>query len=1186
MSHNVKTCRILVMSPVSIYSDECCNAWPQFQHVFSELVPLEVFYFPLSVRYIDILTQLDLLDNIRAGFFDLVFVILSDGVLQSQKCQTEQLEFLAWCCEQALSCSTTRLVLTGTDSETSAAPIWSWREFQCLEGLHGAVCGSMFLCQLSPQLHDRPLSVLSNIPLLVSQLSDSSPLSVCNCVGKEQVDTFKSQCFGTQFWSVCAQGFFEHCRPSTLREWAVPGPFPPTPSGRAPEPSSHVSAQHSVEPSTPSGRALVVGANSWSAPPPRESRIPVSTNALSNQAGSSHQVYVSWLAGSLTRDRFTSFTDGWLVDNFFSIPVDGRFLASSRSRLTDFVSCASWPVPQLGMCSSGSARAVRPSESLTPAVVAPAVLLPACSSPAAPCLAQTSPADCSNVDFDSHLCSGTQKLVSHGAPVSVSEHPQWNPSSQFVRSSRVSSQQGDLTKASDPRSRALRSRSPRRDQIPRPCRLPRADSERVPLESNQTLSAAGTVFSETPLVVPTRESLEEIRRFLKGDMYVGRGCKQLGLRRSRFCNTHKVSVHGRDAAIALFAESLRNDSSLCADIWSLSGLRLVCHCKLSQKCHADVLVDEFRSQFPQAFDRSVSGGRPPPAQTLNFLAKLREEPDSSEGSSADEGAPVRGSGWRGQGRPMEVGSGYTARELCDGQTLASPGRWEPSLRRYPTHSAWESVASHFREYTHRAGTPELLLRLAVGKVAVSPFPEEEVKQLRTQVVDELISQGYGPRRTATDRDNVPIDFRLLQSLLDAAGDPEVSVGEFASGVRVGPGARLPRLPALYRRKRNWRLPEQASPEDYLEDCEDGASAWRQNYKSLEPLENEVLAVLEDQFSRGQVLKFTEQEAKAKYPKLVVASLGAQKKDKPGGVVTARVLFDGTNGVQVNKRTRIRDQERAPIAADIKRLMRQKAAVGERTFALTADVAEAHRQVPVDPRDWYLLGSQVVPGGDVYINTVGTFGVASASYYWSRVASSVGRLTQYFTGSRATTWHLLVADDYHLEAGGAEYRSALLVFFVLCAVVGVPLSWSKTAGGDVVSWVGFELLHRSHQLGISEKRAAWFVKWTMEVASQEFVNISRFEGRTGARHVRRGRARIRTSFSRPLVSFHDNTSKGVDAKAPSVCCFLPSVFVATGFSFQAQPMCGSASTGNHRTASRCTGVSHSDRNRGVAPACQP
>ena len=276
MSHNVKTCRILVMSPVSVYSDECCSAWPQFQHVFTELVPLDIFYFPLSDRRIDILTQLDLLDNIRAGFFDLVFVISSDCVHQPPKHQTEQLEFVAWCCEHALSCSATRPVLTGTESEACAAPLWSWREIQCLEGLHGAVCGSMFLCQLSRHLHDRPVSVLSNIPPLASQLSESPPLSVCSCVGQKQVDPLKTQSFGSQFWLFCAQGFFEHCRPSTLREWAVPGPFPSTPSGRAPEPSSahfpkaHHSAQRSVGQSTPSGRDLV----SWAAP--RESGVPPS----------------------------------------------------------------------------------------------------------------------------------------------------------------------------------------------------------------------------------------------------------------------------------------------------------------------------------------------------------------------------------------------------------------------------------------------------------------------------------------------------------------------------------------------------------------------------------------------------------------------------------------------------------------------------------------------------------------------------------------------------------------------------------------------------------------------------------------------------------------------------------------------------------------------------------------------
>ena len=67
----------------------------------------------------------------------------------------------------------------------------------------------------------------------------------------------------------------------------------------------------------------------------------------------------------------------------------------------------------------------------------------------------------------------------------------------------------------------------------------------------------------------------------------------------------------------------------------------------------------------------------------------------------------------------------------------------------------------------------------------------------------------------------------------------------------------------------------------------------------------------------------EAEARSRFPNLVVASLGAQKKEKPGGAVSARVLFDGTNGNFVNTSTHLRDQERAPVAPDLKRLMREK-----------------------------------------------------------------------------------------------------------------------------------------------------------------------------------------------------------------------------------------------------------------------
>ena len=115
---------------------------------------------------------------------------------------------------------------------------------------------------------------------------------------------------------------------------------------------------------------------------------------------------------------------------------------------------------------------------------------------------------------------------------------------------------------------------------------------------------------------------------------------------------------------------------------------------------------------------------------------------------------------------------------------------------------------------------------------------------------------------------------------------------------MGPGTRMPRLPALVRPKKKWRLASQFDPLDYLEGSTDTTTVWRTNYSTLQPLEQQVLDVMHDQATRGQVLVLS----------------GAQRKEKPGGKISARVLFDGTDGLSVNSRTRIRDQERAPIAA--------------------------------------------------------------------------------------------------------------------------------------------------------------------------------------------------------------------------------------------------------------------------------
>ena len=114
--------------------------------------------------------------------------------------------------------------------------------------------------------------------------------------------------------------------------------------------------------------------------------------------------------------------------------------------------------------------------------------------------------------------------------------------------------------------------------------------------------------------------------------------------------------------------------------------------------------------------------------------------------------------------------------------------------------------------------------------------------------------------------------------------------------------------------------------------------------------------------------------------------------------------------------------------------------------------------------------------------------------------------------------LLVADDYLLECGGSACRRGLLTFFVLCAVLGGPLSWHKTSVGDVLVWVGFELLLRSRCVGISARRAEWFVRWTQKVADSDTVSMASFGEGLGRIMFVAGALEHERPFLGPLYRF--------------------------------------------------------------------
>ena len=238
------------------------------------------------------------------------------------------------------------------------------------------------------------------------------------------------------------------------------------------------------------------------------------------------------------------------------------------------------------------------------------------------------------------------------------------------------------------------------------------------------------------------------------------------------------------------------------------------------------------------------------------------------------------------------------------------------------------------------------------------------------------------------------------------------------GVWLGaPDRKSPRTPAVFDRKIIWKK---------LGKTDEPHGGWQQNYSSIGEHAHLVEKQFEAEEAEGLMGHCTLRAAMLTYgDRLDIASTRAIA--KKGRTDEVRVIYDGTHGLYLNIGIRVRDQVEFPTCADGKEVLSECSAGGGPHLSIHVDISKAHPRVSTLQEDLGRQGCQIkgsaavaarealallaeesmrtqvtqgkqaggaprmrprpedppdhILGKKVWLNKVGTFGVASAGSWW-------------------------------------------------------------------------------------------------------------------------------------------------------------------------------------------------------------
>ena len=482
--------------------------------------------------------------------------------------------------------------------------------------------------------------------------------------------------------------------------------------------------------------------------------------------------------------------------------------------------------------------------------------------------------------------------------------------------------------------------------------------------------------------------------------------------------------------------------------------------------------------------------------------KTQDAVDDKEEQTVDPmDPPLKG----GFGKPRVCEWKGMEAPFHDGGCLSSPGRWARPWRRFPEEEEWKELRrSLLRTVCSRAGSilevEKEAYRMAKGG---SSFGLVRDEHLLAQVREEMAGLAGLRVEEVVAAEGQPFFLGLMAGLLEKAGDGDHKfLREAEVGLPVGVLHPLPRTPVSFEAQTKWP----GDGEDYGE-----VVLEKSNYPSASEYQKHLEDHLEKEVGEGLMEKMSEDDFIKEFGEnRAVAALAVLVEDEQG---KKRVIHDGSHGVQVNQRIRCRDKIRMPCAREKRALLEEYEEEGAIVLSLVGDFEAAHRRFKYMRDEQGFLACKCRSDSPiVYINLVGTFGITSTPYWWTRLSGALIRLTHYLLGSDWLVDMLLYADDLEVMGPGRGGRIGSVLAFVFMAALGAPFKWKKQRGGLSSEWIGIMVDYSTYEMGLSIKRSEWICEWIRSLEDRGRVGWREFAAGLG----RLGFSALALPWERPFL----------------------------------------------------------------------